>query len=132
MHAANNFLCSCYLNTDTCDKQGRFAFSPCDCIVLRNVFKWTFGDTNNRYFLIKGIIQVFAQARFGKQVTLSQLKPGDLVFFKTSGGKKVSHVGIYAGSGEFIHASTRSRRVKFDRLSNRYFKNRYVCARRVL
>jgi cell wall-associated NlpC family hydrolase len=73
-----------------------------------------------------------AQARFGRKVSRSDLRPGDLIFFDTSGGRGVSHVGIYAGRGEFIHASTRSRRVKFDRLDNRYFKNRYVVARRVL
>jgi cell wall-associated NlpC family hydrolase len=71
------------------------------------------------------------QARFGEKVTRSHLQPGDLVFFNT-GGRGVSHVGIYSGRGEFIHASTRSRRVKHDRLDNKYFKNRFVVARRVL
>jgi cell wall-associated NlpC family hydrolase len=73
------------------------------------------------------------QARKGKPVGRSQLKPGDLVFF--SARKRdvvVSHVGIYAGRGEIIHASTRSRRVRYDSLNNRYFRNRYVCARRIL
>lgn len=72
------------------------------------------------------------QAKFGAQVGRSELKPGDLVFFRTSGTTKVSHVGIYTGDGEFIHASTRSRRVKYDRLDNKYFRNRYATARRVL
>jgi cell wall-associated NlpC family hydrolase len=73
-----------------------------------------------------------AQSRFGAQVNRSDLRPGDLVFFDTSGGRGVSHVGIYAGRGEFIHASTRARRVRFDRLDNKYFKRRFVVARRVL
>ncbi len=72
------------------------------------------------------------QSRFGGKVNKSQLRPGDLVFFDTSGGRGVSHVGIYTGRGEFIHASTRSRRVRFDRLDNKYFKKRFVVARRVL
>ena len=72
------------------------------------------------------------QSRFGAEVGRYDLQPGDLVFFRTSSGSKVSHVGIYSGSGEFIHASTRSKRVKFDRLDNKYFKKRYVTARRVL
>jgi cell wall-associated NlpC family hydrolase len=71
------------------------------------------------------------QARFGKEINRSELRAGDLVFFNTS-GRGVSHVGIYSGSGEFIHASTRARRVRFDRLENKYFKNRFVVARRVL
>ncbi len=73
-----------------------------------------------------------AQAGFGASVSRNELIKGDLVFFKTGKGSRVSHVGIYAGSGEFIHASTRSRRVKYDRLDNQYFRNRYVTARRVL
>lgn len=72
-----------------------------------------------------------AQSGFGKEIGRSDLRPGDLVFFNTS-GRGVSHVGIYSGRGEFIHASTRSRRVRFDRIDNKYFKNRFVVARRVL
>jgi cell wall-associated NlpC family hydrolase len=72
-----------------------------------------------------------AQSHFGQKVARSDLRPGDLVFFNTS-GRGVSHVGIYSGRGEFIHASTRSRRVRFDRLDNKYFRKRFVVARRVL
>ena len=71
------------------------------------------------------------QSRFGREINRSQLQPGDLVFFNTS-GRGVSHVGIYSGRGEFIHASTRARRVRFDRLDNKYFRKRFVVARRVL
>jgi cell wall-associated NlpC family hydrolase len=71
-------------------------------------------------------------AEFGAKVDRSQLEPGDLVFFRTSGSTRITHVGIYSGDGEFIHASTRSRRVKYDRLDNRYFRKRYATARRVL
>lgn len=71
------------------------------------------------------------QSRFGTEIDRSRLAPGDLVFFKTN-GRSVSHVGIYTGKGEFIHASTRSHRVRFDRLDNKYFANRFVTARRVL
>lgn len=73
-----------------------------------------------------------SQARFGKQIAPSQLKPGDLVFFRTSRSSKITHVGIYSGRGEFIHASTRSRRVKIDHLSSKYFKKRFAVARRIL
>jgi len=72
------------------------------------------------------------QANFGIKIERARLEPGDLVFFRTSGSTKISHVGIYSGDGEFIHASTRSKSVKYDRLDNRYFKKRYATARRVL
>ena len=70
------------------------------------------------------------QARVGEPVSRDELAPGDLVFFGSS--SNVSHVGIYAGDGEFIHASTRAHSVRFDRLDNKYFSSRYVAARRVL
>ncbi len=70
------------------------------------------------------------QARVGDPVPREELAPGDLIFFGSR--SNVSHVGIYAGDGEFIHASTRSRSVRFDRLDTKYFANRYLAARRVL
>ncbi|HXV13541.1 MAG TPA: C40 family peptidase [Candidatus Krumholzibacteria bacterium] len=70
------------------------------------------------------------QARVGAPVTRDELAPGDLIFFGSS--SNVSHVGIYAGGGEFIHASTRSRSVRFDKLETTYFRDRYLTARRVL
>jgi cell wall-associated NlpC family hydrolase len=72
------------------------------------------------------------QAGFGREIGRSELKPGDLVFFRTNGGTTITHVGIYSGSGEFIHASTQWRKVKYDRLDNKYFSKRYATARRVL
>jgi cell wall-associated NlpC family hydrolase len=71
------------------------------------------------------------QARIGVAVDRNALAPGDLIFFGNGSGS-ITHVGIYAGGNEFIHASTRARRVRFDRLDNKYFHNRYVTARRVL
>jgi cell wall-associated NlpC family hydrolase len=72
------------------------------------------------------------QSGFGRKIDKSELKPGDLVFFRTSGGTRITHVGIYSGSGQFIHASTRARRVQHDRLDNKYFRKRFATARRVL
>jgi len=72
------------------------------------------------------------QYRVGVPVKRSQLLRGDLVFFAISKGRKVSHVGIYAGDDTFIHAPGRRKRVRIDSLSNRYFKSRYVGARTYL
>ena len=70
------------------------------------------------------------QARVGEPVSRDELAPGDLVFFGS--GRNVSHVGIYAGDGEFIHASTSAHSVRVDRLDTKYFDRRFVTARRVM
>ncbi|MGG6312910.1 C40 family peptidase [Paenibacillus macerans] len=72
-----------------------------------------------------------AQYKQGTTVPKSNLQPGDLVFFKTQGNGKISHVGIYVGDGEFAHASS-SKGIRVDKLSNSYYQNRYVGAKRVL
>ena len=61
----------------------------------------------------------------------SALKTGDLVFFDT-GGSGISHVGIYVGEGRFVHAPNHGGRVRLDHLDDRYWKERYRGARRVL
>lgn len=61
----------------------------------------------------------------------SALKTGDLVFFDT-GGRGISHVGIYVGEGRFVHAPNQGGRVRLDHLDDRYWKQRYRGARRVL
>jgi len=72
------------------------------------------------------------QYRAGNPVDVSDLLPGDLVFFTTSWGSKVSHVGIYAGDGRFTHAPGQGKRVRFDKLSKRYYQSRYAGARAYL
>ncbi len=71
------------------------------------------------------------QSGYGKQVSRSELQPGDLVFFNTS-GSGVSHVGIYMGNDEFVHASSGQSKVVVSKLSEDYYTNRYVNATRVL
>lgn len=70
-----------------------------------------------------------AQFRDGVDVERDQLQKGDLVFFRTR-GKQVSHVGIYLGNGEFIHAPSRGKRVSVSHLSMPYWAHRYAGARR--
>jgi cell wall-associated NlpC family hydrolase len=60
------------------------------------------------------------------------LASGDLVFFATSGGSRVSHVGIYTGNGKFLHAPRRGRKIRISSLSNPYYKKRYLGARSYL
>jgi len=70
-----------------------------------------------------------AQYRAGRYISKSNLKAGDLVFFATGGGKRVSHVGIYIGRGQFIHAPSRGKRVRIEKLSTKFFRKTYVGAR---
>lgn len=66
----------------------------------------------------------------GKPVSRAELKPDDLVFFRT-GGRGISHVGIYLGNGQFVHASSGGGRVRVDTLDSGYYRGawwgRAVC-----
>lgn len=71
-------------------------------------------------------------SREGEAVAKDELEPGDLVFFNTR-KRPNSHVGIYAGNGEFVHASSsRSKQVTVSRLDQKYWATRFNGARRVL
>jgi gamma-D-glutamyl-L-lysine dipeptidyl-peptidase len=72
------------------------------------------------------------QWEVGKPVLRSRLIKGDLVFFATSGWKKISHVGIYTGNNKFIHASGSGKKIRTDSLSSKYYKSKYVGARTYL
>ena len=65
----------------------------------------------------------------GVSVRQSRLKKGDLVFFHTAGIGKISHVGIYDGNGQFIHAPGKGKEVKRTSLNNQYFKKKYAGAK---
>ncbi|WP_346840203.1 NlpC/P60 family protein [Microbulbifer sp. SAOS-129_SWC] len=68
------------------------------------------------------------QASAGKAIKRSQLRPGDLVFFKTD--RRGRHVGIYLEDGKFLHASA-SKGVTISQMTDYYWKSRYWRARRV-
>ncbi|VXC40576.1 Hydrolase Nlp/P60 [Pseudomonas sp. 8Z] len=65
-------------------------------------------------------------------VARDELRSGDLVFFATSGGRAVSHAGIYVGEGRFVHAPSTGGTVRLDSLDNRYWHAAYLSAKRVL
>jgi peptidoglycan DL-endopeptidase CwlO len=67
----------------------------------------------------------YAQAAMGTPVSMSQLEPGDLVFFTGA-----SHVGIYIGGGQFIHAPHTGDVVKISSLSG-YYSSAFYTARRI-
>lgn len=72
------------------------------------------------------------QLENGYAVSYSDLQPGDLVFFERTYNTDApaSHVGIYVGGGEFIHAG--GSYVKISSLSSDYYASRYVGARRIV
>ena len=72
------------------------------------------------------------QYEAGDPVKQDQLLKGDLVFFRMSGGDKVSHVGVYTGDGKFIHAPRKGKTICVDSLSKSYFRKRFAGGRSYL
>ena len=58
-------------------------------------------------------------------ISRSELKPGDVIFFRVN-RHKISHVGIYAGQGKFIHAPNSGKRVSYSSLNEPYWQRRVV------
>jgi cell wall-associated NlpC family hydrolase len=71
-----------------------------------------------------------SQSTVGYSVNRGDLKPGDLVFFRTHRSSRINHVGIYAGNGKFIHAASGFGAVRVDNL-NGHYAHELATARRV-
>jgi len=71
------------------------------------------------------------QAKVGQFVRASQLQKGDLIFFDSKKSAKVSHVGIYLGRGDFIHASSSKDKVTISNLNSNYYSSHFKWGRRV-
>ena len=69
-----------------------------------------------------------AQARQGHRVQIP--KPGDLIFFNTSG--RASHVGIYIGKGSFIHAPRTGKNVEIVSMKNPYWRKHYLFSKTLI
>jgi len=95
-----------------------------DCSGFSKYVYAHFGYTLNR--------TASAQLNNGVAVTWDQLQPGDL-FFLNNGrvSTPVSHVGIYIGGGEFIHASSNSMCVEISSIYGHY-GSQFVYARRII
>ena len=107
---------------------------------------YVFGGTSPSGFDCSGFVQYVcaqygisiyrtadAQLNNGYSVSYDNLQPGDLVFFARTyeTSSAASHVGIYIGGGQFVHAANSSSGVKVSYLSEDYYSSRYVGARRV-
>jgi cell wall-associated NlpC family hydrolase len=69
-------------------------------------------------------------SRVGIAQKYDALKPGDLVFYNTL-NKSYSHVGIYLGDGQFIHAPSSGKSVSVVNMNEAYWRSRYNGARRI-
>ncbi len=107
--------------------------------------RYVWGGTSPEGFDCSGYVQylfkkqhinlprtAWSQSKVGEEVHLSQLKRGDLLFFNTDKkrGIPVSHVGIYNGNGNFIHAASRKEGIIVSPFAGRY-KECFVTARRI-
>ena len=69
-------------------------------------------------------------SKVGETIKFEDLQPGDLVFFNTR-KSKFSHVGIYVGNNEFIHAPRTGKTIRVESLTKNYWLKRFNGATRV-
>ncbi len=70
------------------------------------------------------------QAQATRKIELTELQPGDLVFFNTM-RRAFSHVGVYMGDGKFIHSPRAGGQIRVEDMGTQYWKTRFNGARRV-
>lgn len=101
------------------------------------------GDSPQRGFDCSGLIywaykqhdidvprQTTAQAKVGTGISRGQLKPGDIVVFRTSRAPNGLHTGLYAGNDKFIHSPNNKSVVRIESMTP-YWQARYLTGRRV-
>ena len=71
------------------------------------------------------------QYKQGENVAKEDLQKGDLLFF-SAGGKTPTHVGIYIGDNQFLHAASRAKKVVISDLGKNWYDLRYLGARRIM
>jgi len=119
--------------------------------LLADIFKeikntpYVFGGTNPKFGLDCSSFTMYVyrklginlprtareQFNVGIPISKGELKPGDLVFFRTYASYP-SHVGIYIGNGKFVHFSSMFHGLAISSLKDRYFRRRFLGAKRIL
>lgn len=106
-------------------------------------YPYVYGGTTPSGFDCSGFVQYIyrqfsvsinrtatAQLANGYSVSYDSLRPGDLVFFGS--GSYASHVGMYIGGGQFVHAQGSATGVVISNLTESWYLNRYIGARRIV
>jgi len=108
--------------------------------------KYIWGGTTPKGFDCSGYVQylykkhdvnlprtAWSQSKQGMPVAINNLEKGDLLFFLTDKkrGIPVTHVGIYIGNGEFIHAASKKKGIIISPIHHGYYAKKFVSARRV-
>jgi len=136
------------INEAAFEKEGIHGVKGKDVVRTASKYKgvpYSFGGTTPRAFDCSGFVQyVFKkhkadlprtadlQYEKGLFVTMRQLKPGDLVFFNNgNSSKRATHVGIYIGGNQFVHASTPTVGVIVSDMDSAYYGTGFVGARRL-
>ena len=109
--------------------------------------KYVWGGTSPKGFDCSGYVQylykkhhinlprtAWAQSKQGISVDKNHLEKGDLLFFLTDKkrGIPITHVGIYIGNGEFIHAASRKQGIIISPITHGHYAKTFVSAKRVL
>ena len=96
-----------------------------DCSGLTTYVYKQFGYTLNR--------TCTGQLKNGQPVSMSELQPGDIVIFKKGNSKEAAtHVGLYIGNNQFVHASTPKVGVIISSMSSAYYTTGFVGGRRIV
>lgn len=99
-----------------CNKSG----IDCSCLV-RSIYKEVYGID-----LYRSSIDIQKNVFF---INKSELKEGDILFFKTTSANRVTHVGIYLKNNEFVHTSS-SKGVMISNLNEAYYQRTFFKAGR--
>lgn len=83
---------------------------------------WAYGQAKINLGPLTGV-STKTLNKMGKQISLSEARPGDLVFFDTVSGNKDSHVTIYIGNGNFMGAQSKG--IGVFNLQNSYWKSHF-------
>jgi len=109
--------------------------------------RYIWGGTTPKGFDCSGYVQylykkqginlprtALSQSQVGEDVDIDNLKKGDLLFFLTDKKRKipVTHVGIYIGNGEFIHAASRKKGIIISPITQGYYAKKFVKAKRII